>query len=294
MQVKKYCAVLMWIAILLYHGSLIKADARKEVRAAQDIQGSGNYKLMKDIRLQKTWEIKSGETITIDLNGYELSSAVLVCDAFATSMIVNEGVLTIQDTSQKESGTLVSKALYAILNRGQLFIKGGTYQSDVIGKRIGGIKKISRILLNEKELTIIRGAFFSKSGTLQSTAGSNTMIHSGVFVSASSRRSRVDAERGYQVACIQNGGVLLLGHVIIQGNSGGLKTSTGHVYYLDDKRKGDSYPSGKNPIRSRENQASWGLPTRRMLRKRFALLDKWKGRILISTQIDFLESQSQP
>lgn len=279
MRVKGIGAVLLWIAVFFLHGGcVIKADVKKEVWSLQDIQGSGDYILMNDLRLSETWEIASNEMVTIDLNGYELSCEVTVSNAGFSAAIINAGILTIQDTSKQKTGTLVSKALFAIMNQGQLFIKGGTLKSEAIDKRVKGKKKGSGVLLNEKALTIYGGIFLSKGSVLKTTAESTTVIHDGIFRSGTSRHIRAE----YLSPCIQNEGRLFLNRAIIQGNGGALRTTSGEVYVWDETKQKAPYRPGNNPDYPRHNKQA--TKTRRMLsdcrrvRRLLLFLERMKGR----------------
>lgn len=294
MRVKGIGAVLLWITVFFLHGgSVIKADVKKEVRSLQDIQGSGDYILMNDLRLSETWSIASDETVTIDLNGYELSCEVTVSDVGFNAVIINTGILTIQDTSKQKTGTLVSKALFAIVNQGQLFIKGGTLKSEVIGKRVKGKKKDGGVLFNEKALTIYGGIFLSKGSVLKTTAESTTVIHDGIFLSGVSRHIRTES----QSPCIQNKGVLFLNHAVIQGNGGALHTTSGEVYLWDDTKQKAPYQPENNPNYPRHKKQAAEtrrrLTDRRQVYRLLLFLERMKGRnpIFINHSFGFHESQ---
>lgn len=282
MRVKGIGAVLLWIAVFFLHGGcVIKADVKKEVRSLQDIRGSGDYILMNDLRLSETWSITSNDKVTIDLNGYELSSEVTVSNVGFSAVIINAGILTIQDTSKQKTGTLVSKALFAIMNQGQLSIKGGTLKSEVIDKRVKGKKKGGGVLLNEKALTIYGGIFLSKGSVLKTTAESTTVIHDGIFQSEVSRHIRAESLS----PCIQNKGVLFLNHAVIQGNGGALHTTSGEVYVWDEAKQKAPYRPENNPSYPRHNKQAAKtrrrLSDHRRVRRLLLFLERMKGRNLI-------------
>ncbi len=64
-------------------------------------------KLTEDVTLSDTYEVKKGEEITLDLNGFTVSMEKKDLLTKNHEMILNSGKLTIMDSSEKKSGKLV-------------------------------------------------------------------------------------------------------------------------------------------------------------------------------------------
>ena len=109
-----------------------------ELREA--LAAGGNVKLTGSITVNSAIEIPAGKTVTLDLNGNTVTMAV---DATSTSsLIVNNGDLTIDDTTAGGKGKLTYSSSLAttgyststIINYGTLTVEGGTIENTTLIK----------------------------------------------------------------------------------------------------------------------------------------------------------------
>ena len=105
------------------------------------IDNDGKITLTGNVVLTETWTVSSGQEITLDLAGHSISQ-VMAKDA-AYSMIVNRGILTIEDSSEAKTGkisyantipdatdgALWNKGYNTLQNYGTLTIKSGTIET---------------------------------------------------------------------------------------------------------------------------------------------------------------------
>ncbi len=90
------------------------------VTAIKDSGNNGTIKLTKNFTISNTiiTEAANGKTLTINLNGYEITSDKTVFN--------NNCILKIEDSSDAKSGKITSTGYEAITNHGRLEIEGGT------------------------------------------------------------------------------------------------------------------------------------------------------------------------
>ncbi len=109
---------------------------------------TGTYTLTSDVTLTDTLTIASGQTVTIDLNGYTVSYTDNVLND-TVNMISNSGTLTITDNSTDGNGKLLMQATktsdsttsnvrYAgvVVSAGTLYLNGGTLEVTSVYKSV--------------------------------------------------------------------------------------------------------------------------------------------------------------
>lgn len=169
------------------------APVQEAIDAAQD---GAVITLIADVTLTESLKVDEGKTITLDLNGHNITmDESLAATGYA---IENSGTLTLID-SGRDSGSVQSRG---ILNNGTLYVENGTYNAVGDGSAI----------VNNGEAYLTGGTFTAESGYSLNNA-------SGATMSIGSRMRRMFA--GVVVANgIYSNGDLLINGGEIYDNSG--------------------------------------------------------------------------
>ncbi len=101
---------------------------------------SGTYQLTADVTIKSMLQVGSGEEVTIDLNGYEISFSG------SQAILINGGTLTLKDSSSEGTGSVIntstSSSSYGIKfsNGGTLYMEGGTVSGyyGILAKNVSG------------------------------------------------------------------------------------------------------------------------------------------------------------
>ena len=120
---------------------------------------SGNYKLTANTTVENQLTVAAGATVTIDLNGFTLSSSA------NSAVIKNEGTLTINDNSTNNGGAITGYR--CVDNYGTLTINGGTFtgtNTNIVGGWTGCIF----IYADDTSVTV-------NGGTIKPTNGINAI-----------------------------------------------------------------------------------------------------------------------
>lgn len=128
------------------------------------LQEDGSYLVTLTGDADEDFQVLDGQTVVLDLNGFELTNYTLGCEAIK---VFEGGKLTIVDNSQEKDGKVVHQdgSTYSIItNQGTLIIEGGNYE----------ISDNFYIIRNEADMTINGGTFTSTSeasmiGNMRST-----------------------------------------------------------------------------------------------------------------------------
>jgi len=115
-----------------FAGIIATADGEtyKEITSSTTRLTSGTYKLTDDVTVKNTLTVASGEDVTIDLNGYTISTST-------TDRVihVNTGTLTLIDSSEDGKGSVVQnhKGYYAVRvsGNGTLNMCGGNISGPI-------------------------------------------------------------------------------------------------------------------------------------------------------------------
>lgn len=169
------------------------APVQEAIDAAQD---GAVITLIADVTLTEPLKVDEGKTITLDLNGHNITmDESLAATGYA---IENSGTLTLIDSGM-DSGSVQSRG---ILNNGTLYVENGTYNAVGDGSAI----------VNNGEAYLTGGTFTAESGYSLNNA-------SGATMSIGSRMRRMFA--GVVVANgIYSNGDLLINGGEIYDNSG--------------------------------------------------------------------------
>ncbi len=123
--------------------------------AVQSAKSGDTIKILKDIALDKTITIAKGQDIVIDLNGYNITYLVENTPNENTYAILNDGTLTVTDTSESGNGQIclvytgetVSRTISTICNRGIINVVSGTINAD------SGVQNISYAIDNNSTIS---------------------------------------------------------------------------------------------------------------------------------------------
>lgn len=118
-------------------------------------QDDGSYLVTLTGNADEDFQVLDGQTVVLDLNGFELTNYTLGCEAIK---VFEGGKLTIVDNSETQTGKVIHKegSTYGIItNQGTLVIEGGNYE----------ISDNFYIIRNEADMTINGGKFSSTSKT---------------------------------------------------------------------------------------------------------------------------------
>lgn len=124
-------------------------------KAIDSIESTGIIEIISDATSKSDIKIPSGKDITIDLNGYNITTS---------TQIINEGTLTIQDSSEEENGNLIldtnnygiySKGISLTINSGTIKYQTGT--SNCIYVELGELNTNGgKIIVNTSTMAAIR------------------------------------------------------------------------------------------------------------------------------------------
>ncbi|MDE2521764.1 MAG: InlB B-repeat-containing protein [Methanocorpusculum sp.] len=87
------------------------------------ISADGSYKLMADVTLTATTDIKN--KVTLDLNGHTITNPTATSQAYLLD-IKDSGELTIQDSSSSKTGKIISSGRVVKVGQGKLSVLSGT------------------------------------------------------------------------------------------------------------------------------------------------------------------------
>ena len=174
--------------------------------------------------------IPAGKTITLDLNGYTLDRNL---DSAATdgSAIINNGTLTIDDSSRSGNGTITGAFNKteggALINNGTLTLNGGSITDNVATNGGGGI-------FNKGILMIRGGAICDNSviGTGKNGGGiwtDNSLTISGGSITGNSSKTGNGGGISYN-----NGSVTVSGSPVIMDNTAGGSANDLHIWNNDN------------------------------------------------------------
>ena len=118
----------------------------------ENLNSTGTIILLKDATIQEDSTFAENTTISFDLNGHILQ---------ATRPIVNNGILTIIDSTQDKEGMIYDKDSNVIVNHNNLHIVNGTIQSDNANGIVGNT--------NDGTLTIDEGVIIKGVNAIDTT-----------------------------------------------------------------------------------------------------------------------------
>jgi len=102
----------------------------------------GAYKLTKDVTITGQVIIRTGTTVTIDLNGYTLNFD----GNSAKYLVQHKGRLIIEDSSKEGTGLMINNGnSYIIHTYGDCQINGGTIQSTTTSGRAVFVQRFKRV-----------------------------------------------------------------------------------------------------------------------------------------------------
>ena len=110
--------------------ALVGGQTYNNLSAAVDAAaGTSDHTVLLMADVTESVTIESGETVVLDLNGYTLQNAENSSTSGADHTIVNNGDLTIRDTSDDGSGVVdnVTHAKGALVNYGTAILESGTF-----------------------------------------------------------------------------------------------------------------------------------------------------------------------
>ncbi|MBQ8836660.1 MAG: hypothetical protein IJ002_04030 [Clostridia bacterium] len=163
MKLRKIVSMVLTMAMLLTMMPFAVVAQDADVTTVTDYSGladafanGGEITLGADISIDATLTVASGTTVVLDLNGYTVS-----CSIAYTTVITNNGTLTINDSSETKTGTVkaiggVNSA--ALVNNvgGTVTINGGSF----VGERPAATewKNNHYVVVNHGTMTINDGA----------------------------------------------------------------------------------------------------------------------------------------
>ena len=106
--------------------------------------------------------VADGKTVTLDLNGYTLKNPANQNDKSQKGVILNDGTLTIMDSSKDGNGTVNAvNRMVAIANTGTLTIDGGNFTNTATT----GENPYANYILNNNGIATINGGCFEFDST---------------------------------------------------------------------------------------------------------------------------------
>ena len=134
--------------------------------AIDSIDTVGVINVISNGTLVNSSEIPSGKTITLDLGVNTLTTV---------NTITNKGTLIMKDSSQDNTGTIISKKNILVENLGQVTVESGTYTS------VARTSKYSNIIHQGTETAVItiNGGYLSGGNTGANSSLSTTIYNDG-------------------------------------------------------------------------------------------------------------------
>lgn len=213
-----------------------------ELQSVLDLIDNGSFKLFNDYTAESTdtyLNIPSGHNVTLDLNGHTLDRD-LGGQITNGSAVVNNGTLTITDTSSSGSGTITGGCSIGagggIINEGTLTINGGIISNNV-AKEGGAVANEGTLNLNGGSITnnwanttggggiLNKGTMTMSGGTI--TGNTSEMNGAGVWTSGTftisggtiKENKAMGGNNGGGI-CYRRGTLNLSGSPVISDNTG--------------------------------------------------------------------------
>ena len=123
---KRILTVLLAVCLVVALGTVTAAAADETEIPVAGGALSGDYKLTADTTVSSQLTVADNSTVTIDLNGFTLSSSDT-----GQCVIANKGNLTIKDMSENATGKISGSG--GIINYGALTLESGTIESTASG-----------------------------------------------------------------------------------------------------------------------------------------------------------------
>ena len=203
------------------------------------------YRLTDDVKLEGYINVPSDVTAVIDLNGHTVDRGL--ADSVATDdFIVNNGTLTIKDSSSDNSGVLTGGYAYkggVVNNKGTLIIEGGTFMNNRAFYEAGAV-------LNDSGKTLtVKGGVFSNNSTETYGGGAfvnfGTMTFEGGYIKGN--RAKMDGGGIFNSGVLTVTGGRISGNYAEEGEAGGLFNSmSGQLYvsgspFISNNANGNLY-----------------------------------------------------
>ena len=175
---KRFFSLMLALAMVI---ALVPA-ALAEGTSLPDVE-DGKITLTQDVTLSSAYTVAEDSTVVIDLAGFTLSST-------SGDTIINNGTLTIQDSSAKQTGTILGNNTKssALLNNGTAVIEGGTFS-----KNNNSDSNDYYVITNHGTLTI-------NGGTISSASSHSSCVENGWY--------SVSAANGKSTTLTINGGTI--------------------------------------------------------------------------------------
>ena len=167
--------------------------------------------------------VPAGKTITLDLNGYKITNA-------ADHTIVNNGTLTITDSSEAKTGTVdnIAHGYAAIYNNGTMTIEAGTYTRSLETQDYvdDGADNSWYTVVNDGTMTIKGGTFTTADGQPENLGNRSSLVRNGD-----------DATSNTGVTLTITGGQFISGANVIKNEQGSVIASiSGGTFTMDNSR----------------------------------------------------------
>ena len=167
--------------------------------------------------------VPAGKTITLDLNGYKITNA-------ADHTIVNNGTLTITDSSEAKTGTVdnIAHGHAAIYNNGTMTIEAGTYTRSLETQDYvdDGADNSWYTVVNDGTMTINGGTFTTANGQPENLGNRSSLVRNGD-----------DATSNTGVTLTITGGQFISGANVIKNEQGSVIASiSGGTFTMDNSQ----------------------------------------------------------
>lgn len=167
--------------------------------------------------------VPAGKTITLDLNGYKITNA-------ADHTIVNNGTLTITDSSEAKTGTVdnIAHGHAAIYNNGTMTIEAGTYTRSLETQDYvdDGADNSWYTVVNDGTMTINGGTFTTADGQPENLGNRSSLVRNGD-----------DATSNTGVTLTITGGQFISGANVIKNEQGSVIASiSGGTFTMDNSQ----------------------------------------------------------
>ena len=167
--------------------------------------------------------VPADKTITLDLNGYKITNA-------ADHTIVNNGTLTITDSSEAKTGTVdnIAHGHAAIYNNGTMTIEAGTYTRSLETQDYvdDGADNSWYTVVNDGTMTINGGTFTTADGQPENLGNRSSLVRNGD-----------DATSNTGVTLTITGGQFISGANVIKNEQGSVIASiSGGTFTMDNSR----------------------------------------------------------
>lgn len=176
---------------------------------------NGVITLTDDVELsQSGFRVASGENITLNLNGYTLTSSLGLADDLITVEL--GGTLTINGKGTVDSSSLADNYA-ALFNNGTTIVNGGNFMLDLATN-----KNSYYVVVNHGEMTITGGNF-------STTDNGSSMLENGYYTYSSS-----NPRSGYVEGVNQSAPTLTINNGTFSGGMNTIKNDEGGVVVVND------------------------------------------------------------